>query len=218
MNPSDPNPPDPADLASFAGVDGEPPVPVTVWHVTDLRRRGETRSGDEFSPALAGLLVALYTRPGDTVVALGHDPALAGAAGAQGCTYVAVDDPADLADLDAVAGTVRLIVVPPRTTHRIRHNTAAAVDLFTACRTLTVPAGCTIVALATLPTGATAYTDLTPLLIPAARQAGLEWLRHIVAVTGALTDTPESTCTPAEAGVSIHVDLLVLSVRQDTHG
>ncbi|WP_204014623.1 hypothetical protein [Virgisporangium aurantiacum] len=182
----------------------------------DLWRTDDT--GDEFSPGLAGLLVALYTRPGDIVVALGHDPALAGAAGAQGCTYLAVDDPADLADLDTVAGTVRLIVLPPRTTHRIRHDPAAAVDLFTACRTLTVPAGCTIVALATLPTGAAAYADLTPLLIPAARQAGLDWLRHIVAVTTPPGDEPTDPAIKSEARVRIHIDLLVLTVGTRDHG
>jgi hypothetical protein len=197
-----PEPTDPAPPIS--------PVPVTVWHLPDLGR-----TGDEFSPALAGLLVALYTRPGDAVVALGHDPALAGAAGAQGCTYLAVDNPADLADLDAVAGTVRLIVLLPRTTHRIRHDRAAAVDLFSACRTLTVPAGCTLVALATLPTGAAAYADLTPFLIPAARQAGLDWLRHIVAVTDPPDDEPT---VPADAPVRIHIDLLVLTIGQPGHG
>jgi hypothetical protein len=181
----------------------------------------EGGAGDVFSPGLAGLLVALYTRPGDTVVALGHDPALAGAAGAQGCTYVAVDDPADLADLDAVAGTVRLIVLPPRTTHRIRHEPAAAVDLFTACRTVTAPAGCTIVALASLPTGTAAYTNLAPLLIPAARQAGLDWLRHIVAVTTPASDEhtdPTTTTADVRVRVRVHIDLLVLTVGERGHG
>ena len=202
-----PNTSPPGEPATPALPETDTPTPVTVWHLPDLWHDG---TGDEFSPGLAGLLVALYTRPGDTVVALGHDPALAGAAGAQGCTYLAVDDPADLADLDAVAGTIRLIVLPPRTTHRIRHDPTAVVDLFAACRTLTVPAGCTIVALATLPTGAAAYADLTPLLIPAARQAGLDWLRHIVAVT---TPTPTS-----EVRVRIHIDLLVLTVGNPGHG
>jgi hypothetical protein len=66
---------------------------------------------------MAALLVGSYTRPGDTIVSVGTDPALTGAAGAGGRTYLPVQDPDDLAGLDHVAGTVALLVLPwPRRT------------------------------------------------------------------------------------------------------
>jgi len=124
---------------------GNPPVPIKEWRINDAD------GGGGLTIRTALLLVALYTRPGDSIVSLGNDPALAGAAGAAGCRYLAVAHPADLADLDHVAGTVGLVVLrwpppPPPTPSRRRPpaRRSAAVSgelavLFTACRLLLTP-------------------------------------------------------------------------------
>jgi len=201
---------------------GDPPVPIKQWRITDADHGG----GLTIRTAL--LLVALYTRPGDTIVSLGNDPALAGAAGAAGCRYVPVAHPADLADLDHVAGTVGLIVlrwpVPPtanrrRSPARPADMSSELTDLFTACRLLLSNRdGYTIVALTPAVAGPD-YTEHARLLLPAARQAGLGWLQHIVAVTGADPPTATSRATPrpdttASAAVTAtDIDLLVFVIR-----
>src|SRR5262249_40126504 len=106
---------DPFDLAHLIAegdidvVPGDPPVPIAISRVAAIDAPYGHDFADGMTPRMAALLVGSYTRPGDTIVALGHDPALAGAAGAGARTYLAVDDPADLADVDRVAGTVRLV-------------------------------------------------------------------------------------------------------------
>ncbi|MEV0731154.1 hypothetical protein [Polymorphospora sp. NPDC050346] len=193
---------------------GDLPVPVTIWHVTDLHDRGAHHT-DTITAETARLLVAYYTSgPGDAIVSLGHEPALAGAAGAAGCTYVAVSSPADLADLDHVAGTVRLLVLrwPPQ--HRqlppAKTATAELTDLFAACRLLLAHNGYTIVAV-TPGDAATDYTAHVRLVVPAARRAGLGWLRHIVAVTPAAATRP-AVHAPRETTTPAGVDLLVFVI------
>jgi hypothetical protein len=208
---------------------GNPPVPIKEWRINDAD------GGAGLTIRTALLLVALYTRPGDTIVSLGNDPALAGAAGAAGCRYVAVAHPADLADLDHVAGTVGLVVLrwpPPPTPSRRRppERRPAPVsddlaDLFTACRLLLSRDGYTIVALTPAVAGPD-YAELARQLIPAALQAGLGWLQHIVAVTGA--DPPaaitgvaartDPTVGLAAGSTAIAVDLLVFVIRGTSGG
>ncbi|MEV7230790.1 replication-relaxation family protein [Polymorphospora sp. NPDC051019] len=199
---------------------GDPPVPVTIWHVTDLHNRGAHHT-DTITAETARPVVAYYTSgPGDAIVSLGHEPALAGAAGAAGCTYVAVNSPADLADLDHVAGTVRLLVLrwPPQ--HRqlppAKTATAELTDLFAACRLLLAHNGYTIVAV--IPgDAATDYTAHVRLVVPAARRAGLGWLRHIVAVTPAAATQP-AACAFYETTTPAGVDLLVFSIGDNPRG
>ena len=200
---------------------GNPPIPIKEWRIND------TDDGGGLTIRTALLLVALYTRPGDTIVSLGNDPALAGAAG---CKYVPVAHPADLADLDHVAGSVGLIVLrwpPPPTPNSRRppeRRPAAVVsglaDLFTACRLLLNRDGFTIVALTPAVDGPD-YVEQARQLIPAGRQAGLGWLQHIVAITGAgpssarsgmATRTDWTTGHPA-SNTPIAVDLLVFVIR-----
>jgi hypothetical protein len=206
-------------------VPGDPPVPIAIWRVAAI----DAPDGHDFArgmtPRMAALLVGSYTRPGDTIVAVGHDPALAGAAGAGARRYLAVDDPADLADLDRVAGTVRLVVLswpPARRASAV--SPAEATDLFTACRLITGRDGCTIVAFAPLDPDDT-YPHHSGLLVPAARTAGLGLLQHIVAITAPVAGeritwraTPADRATlRAAAHVTIHMDLLVFSVRRARH-
>ena len=206
-------------------VPGDPPVPITVWRVADPDHPYR-HDLDGLTGRTAQLLVALYTRPGDTIVSLRHDPALAGAAGAGGRTYLPVDHPADLADVDHVAGTVRLVVLLwPPTRRDDPVSPAEATDLFTACRVITGRDGCTIVALAAAPPGDT-YAEHSGLLIPAARHAGLGWLQHIIAITAPIAGeritwraTPVDRATlRAATHVKIHVDLLVFWPWSGRHG
>ena len=92
--------------------------------------------------------------------------------------------------------------------------------LFTACRLLLNADGYTIVALTPAVAGPD-YAEHARQLIPAARQAGLGWLQHIVAVTGA--DPPaaiegvaartDPTAGLAAGCTAIAVDLLVFVIR-----
>src|SRR5947208_1408324 len=87
-------------------IPGDPPVPITVWRVP-----GPPGDTDTITAGTASLLVGQHAHPGDTVVSVGYDLALAGCAGATGCTYLAVADVAGLAGLDHLAGRVRLLVL-----------------------------------------------------------------------------------------------------------
>jgi hypothetical protein len=223
-----PSPFDLSDLIAAGDIDvvpGDPPVPITVWRAADADSRFGHDLADGLTPHLAALLVGCHTRPGDTVVSLRHDPALAGAAGRAGCTYLSVDRPADLADLDHVAGSVRLVVLSWPTPHGpTQADPTELTDLFTACRLLLARGGCTIVVLAALPADSD-YTEHSHRLIPAAQRAGLGWLQHIIAITAPIVgDRIVWRAAPADAAsirgathLTVHVDLLVFVVRGGRH-
>ncbi len=207
-------------------VPGDPPVPIAVWRVAGVDAAYGHSDADALTPRMAALLVGSYTRPGDTVVSVGNDPALAGAAGAGGRTYLSVPDPDDLSDLGHVAGTVALIVLPwPPRQRPAGMARERLIAMFRACRQLMSRDGCTIVALAALPAGET-YVQHSGPLIPAARDAGLGWLQHIVAITAPIAGqritwraTPADPATLRSAThLTVHVDLLVFATRRGRHG
>jgi hypothetical protein len=206
--------PDPLDLQQLIAfgdldvVDGDPPVPISVWRIAGLdepTRPGPTTAPSGLTPRLAALLVDAHTRRGDTIVDLTGDPAIAGAAGTGARRYLPIDGPGDLADLDHVAGSVRLVVLRWRRPDSGEATTAELTDLFVACRLLLAADGYTVVALAPIPPH-TYYIEHARLLIPAAYRAGLGYLQHIVAVADARTYAP------------IHIDLLVFVLRGGRHG
>jgi hypothetical protein len=224
--------PDPFALAHLiaAGdidvVPGEPPVPIAIWRVAAIDAPYGLDLADGMTPRMAALLVGYYTWPGDSIVSVGHDPALAGAAGAGGRNYLAVDDPTDLVDVDRIIGTVRLVVLSWPPARRPRQvSPAEATDLFTACRVITGRDGCTIVAFAPMEPDDT-YAEHSGLLVPAARHAGLGLLQHIVAITAPVAGerltwraTPADRATlRAATHVKIHMDLLVFMPRQTSAG
>jgi hypothetical protein len=207
-------------------VPGDPPVPIAVWRVAGVDAGYGHTDADALSPRLAALLVGSYTRPGQTILSVGDDVALAGAAGAGGRTYRAVHDPHDLLDLNLPAGTVALIVLPwppPRQPDGMDRD--RLVEMFRACRRLMSPGGCTIVALADLPAGQT-YIEHSGPLIPAARHAGLGWLQHIIAITAPIAGqritwhaAPADPATlRAATHIKIHIDLLVFAPRTGRRG
>jgi hypothetical protein len=207
-------------------VAGDPPVPIAVWRVADVDARFGHHRADALTPRLAALLVGTHTRPGDTIVSIGHDPALAGAAGAGARVYRSVAHPDDLAGLGHAAGTVALIVLPwPPPDQPGGMSRDALIALFGACRRLMSPGGCTIVALAGLPPGQT-FVQHSTALIPAAHQAGLGWLQHIVAITAPIVGqritwraAPADPAMLRAAGhLKVHLDLFVVVDRGGRHG
>jgi hypothetical protein len=206
-------------------VPGDPPVPIAVWRVVGVDTGDGHADADALSPRMAALLVGCYTRPGQTILSVGDDVALAGAAGAGGRTYRAVHDPHDLPGLDLSAGTVALIVLPWPPPQSDGMDRDRLVEMFRACRRLMSPGGCTIVALAGLPAGDT-YAEHSGPLIPAARHAGLGWLQHIIAITAPIVGqritwraAPADPATlRAATHVQIHIDLLVFVPRTGRHG
>jgi hypothetical protein len=205
-------------------VPGDPPVPITVWRVADADDPYGREPASELTGRTAQLLVGLYTRVGDTIVCLGDDPTIAGAAGAAGCRYLPVDAAHQLADLDHVAGTVRLVLLrwPPPASGPSA-DPAAMVDLFTACRVLLATDGYTIVA---VPSATTDSIQHLWQLVPKARKAGLGWVEQIVAITAPIhgdqltvpaVPTDRATLRLADDLV-VHIDLYVFVIRGGRHG
>jgi hypothetical protein len=206
-------------------VPGDPPVPITVWRVADPADPYR-HDPDGLTGRTAQLLVALHTRPGDTIVSLADDPAIAGAAGAGGCRYLSVGEAHRLADLVHVSGAVRLLILRwPPAIHASSPgvNLDAMVDLFTACRVLLAADGYTIVA---VPPATAERVEHLWQLVPAARKAGLGWVEQIVAVTAAIDgDHLAAPAMPADRaalrladGLSVHIDLYVFVIRGGRRG
>lgn len=201
-------------------VTGDPPVPIAVWRVADAVA-GDV-DANALTPSMVALLVASYSRPGDTVVSIGHDPALAGAAGAGGRAYLHVPDHDHLAELDHVAGTVALIVLPwPPEPRSVGVSRDALQAMFGVCRRLMRRDGCTIVAFTAVADGDSRYARHAGPLVPAARHAGLDRLRHIVAVIAPAAGrhlvwraAPADPLSPQGDAVAVYIDLLVFTVRR----
>jgi hypothetical protein len=209
-------------------VPGDPPVPISVWRVAGTDHPARFDTGGGLTSRLAALLIGLYTGRGDTVVDLTSDPSIAGAAGAGARRYLPVDDPARLADLDHVAGAVRLVVLrwpPTRAGRRTNVDSAGTEELeltalLTGCRRLLAADGYTIVAL--IPAPHTGYVEHAGRLIPAARRAGLGYLQHIVAVTAPIPGARRpQLAVPADPAtlraathLRFHLDLLVFVLHR----
>jgi hypothetical protein len=223
-------------------VPGDPPVPITVWRVADDNDPYGHDHADGLTGRTAQLLVGLYTQVGDTIVSVGSDPAIAGAAGAGGRRYLPVENTHRLADLDHVAGAVQLIVLPWPPATRQRTDTAVSgsaisgsaisepamdakemVELFTTCRMLLAADGYTIVA---VPRAIAANVAHLWQLVPAARKAGLGWVEQIVAISAAIDgDQLDVPAAPADRStlrladdLTAHVDLYVFVIRRGRHG
>jgi hypothetical protein len=199
-------------------------VPIIVWRVVRDDPPAGLASPTGLSPRLAAQLIRLYTDPADTVVDLTADPAIAGAAGAGGCRYLPVDHPASLPRLDHLTGTVRLVVLRwPPTTNPAHTDADADADpaataeltgLLAGCRPLLATDGYTIVALRPVRPHSH-YVDHARQLIPAAYQAGLGYLEHVLVVTTPITGRPHPAAPADPAALDLAtgpqplIDLLV---------
>jgi hypothetical protein len=153
---------DPATLAEMTGtglldiVDGVPPVPINIRRITDHGRPHDPCGRGRLTPQLAVLPLGVFTRPGDVVVDLAADAALAGAARTAGLTFLPWPLPA-----------------PPRT-GATGTDPVAATAVLTACRQPLTADGCAIVALAPA-TAQPPYIRALPTRDPAPWP---RWVRH----------------------------------------
>ncbi len=221
----DPTDPDVADLITATGVTldhGDRRIPVTLWRVAAIDH-ADGKTWDGLSPRVAGLLVGLTTRPGQTIIDLDNDPTLAGVAGAHGVRHHPITRPAQLRRLPA--GSASLISVRyPRPVTR----PGGLGELFAACARLQTTRGSTVVTLVP-PAEGPDYATHAADVIPAAEAAGLGYVEHVIAVTAPIPGerftnlaTPASrpVLRAARAGLGYgryHLDLLIFVLTGRDH-
>jgi hypothetical protein len=224
----DPTGPDAADLITATGITldhhGGRRIPVTLWRVAAIDHTGG-QTWDGLSPRVAGLLVGLTTRPGQTIVDFDNDPTLAGVAGAHGVRHIPITRPAQLRHLPA--GTASLITLRyPRPSPATTPDELA--ELFEACARLQTRRGSTVVAI-TPPAAGPDYTTHASKVIPAAQAAGLGYVEHVIAVTAPIPGQRfTNLATPADRAVlraaraalgygRFHLDLLIFVLVGGRH-
>jgi hypothetical protein len=182
-------------------------VPIEIWRDAETADVAARQSDRGLTPRVAALLVSHYTRPGEVIVDLTADPAIAGVAGAGGRRYFPLAAPAALTTLRHLRAAVALVVLRWPDPHDGGTQLAA---VFHACRHLLTDGGYTVLAL--VPPADQTYLDHAQLVIPVARNTGLGYIRHIVSITAPIAQ-PESTDPSSAAGIRLHIDLLVLVIR-----
>lgn len=209
-------------------------VPITVWRLDDRDDdQPATQPGAGFASRLARRLVLIYTRHGDTVVDFDHDTNLHSAATATGRSYLAITEPARLAELDQISQPVSLVTLQwPRTAQPLVADRVA--DLFTACRLMMSGEACVIAAVRTgdpADLGAT-FADHERALRSAAGSAGFAHVLQIVAVSASgegdqfLYYATEAEAThaanqaaPTTGRHVLHIDLMIFTTgRRDSSG
>jgi hypothetical protein len=198
---------------------------VTLWRVAATDYAGGRTWDGGLSPRVAGLLVGLTTRPGQTIIDLDNDPTLAGVAGAHGVRHHPITRPSQLRRLPA--GSASLITLRyPRPDPATRPTDLA--ELFTACARLQAHHGSTVVALVP-PTDRGDYAAHAADVIPAAEAAGLGYVEHVIAVTAPIpgerftnlaTPATRPVLRAARTGLGYgryHLDLLIFVVTGGDH-
>ena len=197
----DPTSPDAADLITATGVtldhDGRR-IPVKLWRVAAIDYTHGQTWDDGLSPRVAGLLVGLTTRPGDTVVDFDNDPTLAGVAGAHGVRHLPITRAAQLRRLPT--GIASLITLRcPRPVAATMPGELA--EVFAACARLQAARGSTLVAIAP-PAAGPDYAAHATDVIPAAEAAGLGYVEHVIAVTAPIPgERFANLATPADRAI-----------------
>jgi hypothetical protein len=234
-----PQPPDhrPIEIDDRAATRADSPrvagdVPITVWRLDDRDdNQPATEPGAGFASRLARRLVLIYTRHGDTVVDFDHDAYLHSAATATGREYLAITEPARLAELDQISQPVSLVTLHwPRTAQPSQVDRVA--DLFTACRLMMSGDACVIAAVrpgSPAEPGAT-FADHERALRSAAEGAGFAHVLQIVAVSAPgegdqvlyYATEAEATHVASQAASTpdrqvLHIDLLVFTAKASRH-
>ena len=207
-------------------------VPITVWRLHDRDdNQPATEPGAGFASRLARRLVLIYTRHGDTVVDFDHDTFLYSAATATGRSYLAITEPARLAELDQISQPISLVSLQwPRADQPSQVDRVA--DLLTACRLMMSGDACVIAAVRPgnpAELGAT-FADHEHTLRSAAEGAGFGHVLQIVAVSAPgegdqfLYYATEAEATHAASQAAsipdrqvLHIDLLVFTVKACRH-
>jgi hypothetical protein len=170
-------------------VDGEPPVPITVWHVP------AARAADTMSSPLAQRLVANFAHPRDLIIDVTRGSQLAQAASAARRRHRR-HQAADLASGKAQA--VLLVSGWPA-------GDVPVEDFLASCAAQLAVGGCAAVVLTD---GEVAFNQS---LIAAARAAGLTYLQHIVAAHD-LSDRHGQLDDGTH--IRVHSDVLIFSAPQ----
>ncbi|HEY2948383.1 MAG TPA: hypothetical protein VGJ53_08300 [Micromonosporaceae bacterium] len=196
---------------------------MTLWRVAATDYTNGQTWDNGLSPRVAGLLVGLTTRPGQTVIDFDNDPTLAGVAGAHGVRHLPITRPSQLRRLSA--GTASLITLRyPRPDPAPRPGGLA--ELFAACARLQTTRGSTVVAIVP-PAAGPDYATHAADVIPAAEAAGLGYVEHVIAVT-APGERFTNLATPADRAVMraaraalgygrFHLDLLIFVLAGGDH-
>ena len=222
-------------------VPGDPPVPLSVWRAGDPDPDSLLDGGLETATAgsgplttrLAGMLLAVWTDPGELVIDTLPDPAVRAAADSEARTYLPLQLPLPTPQRQDLAASAALILLrwpqapapaPARSTDQSAgastdapseprgESTVPALSglVMSSCRDLLLPDGHTVVIL--IPPSEAPYRDYAREVIAAAREAGLGYLQHLVIIT---SDTPPPRPEADElAHPRSHVDLLVLVIRR----
>jgi hypothetical protein len=215
-------------------VPGVPPVPITVW------RTPSTDTDHQVSARLAYRIIAAYTQPGDTIIDLTGSPVTEHVAAAGRRVYcratagragvLRIGEPsappessdsrvADWFDDDA---THPAVTTANMTTAAAGDGSATALVLvgwptprshLVAAAVLLRPGGCLVAITAANRAAGGDFTDL----VRTAREAGLRYLQHIIAV-GADVDADQFVYYATDDEVThtigharIHTDLLVFT-------
>jgi hypothetical protein len=203
-------------------------VPITVWRLDDRDDdQLATEPGAGFASRLAKRLVLVYTRHGETVVDFDQDAYLHSAATATGREYLALTEPARLADLDQISQPVSLVTLRwPRNAQPSHVDRVA--ELFTACRFMMSGDACVIAAVRPSdPAGqGSTFADHEYALRSAAERAGFTHVLQIVAVSAPgegdqflyYATVAEATHAASQAAATnsrqvLHIDLLVFTAQ-----
>jgi hypothetical protein len=174
-------------------VPGDPPVPITVWHVP------APPPGEAVAKPLADRLVHNFTHPAELIIDATGGTQLARATIAVGRRrLVPVDDRAH-----SITEAALLVAVWPV-------GEPATAETFARWASPLRGGGCLAVVLPH--TDPTVHADL----VTAARGAGLAYLQHIVAVTGTTARSTTRSTARGSAGsgharLRVHSDVLVLT-------
>lgn len=198
----------PSQGGDFDVTAGDPPVPLATWRTPRDRAAGP----HQVPVALAARLCAAYSHPGEPIIDVIGEPAVAAAAGAYGRHHI----PAtvhDLAHLLAVAQPIAALVLlrwPPTdpTSHTV------TVERVTAGAALLLrPGGCLAVI-----ANPTAGPGNLATIIGAATATGLRYLQHVIAIDADIIDDHLHTDTvpvPPARHARAHHDVLVFNHAHD---
>lgn len=187
----------------------DPLVPVTVWHADPEDADTDSVFGG-LNPRLAATLVSTYTQPGEVIVDLTNDFALAGVANASSRSYLSVSGPLTgsarlLSALEAKADLVLLRSPTPsparparpqsrRSARRYRDAgaTSRAFDVLRSCGLLAGVTGHVGITMTRSQDPAAEPARIQPLLAEA-HASGLGYLQHLILITNPIREPADET-------------------------